>query len=82
MTDACGREVAFILGPGNGADNSAAPALLDKLPPPARLLAGKGYDASSLRERLAASKTAAVIPTTRSRKTPIPYDAVAYTWPP
>ena len=78
MTDACGRAVAFILGPGNGADISAAPALLDKMPPPTRLLADKGYDANSLRERLAASKTKAVIPSTRSRKTPIPYDAVAY----
>ena len=48
------------------------------MPPPTRLLADKGYDANSLRERLAASKTKAVIPSTRSRKTPIPYDAVAY----
>ena len=91
LTDACGRAVAFILGPGNGADISAAPALLDKLPPPTRLLApshglqtnhcratDKGYDANSLRARLAASKTEAVIPSTRSRRTPIPYDAVAY----
>ena len=78
LTDACGRAVAFILGPGNHADISAVPALLDKMPPPTRLLADKGYDANSLRERLAASKTEAVIPSTRSRKTPIPYDAVAY----
>lgn len=70
--------MAFILGPGNGADISAAPALLDKMPPPARLLADKGYDASSLRTRLAASATEAVIPSTRSRKTPIPSDELAY----
>lgn len=48
------------------------------MPPPKRLLADKGYDANSLRERLATSKTEAVIPSTRSRKTPNPYDAVAY----
>lgn len=78
MTDACGRAVAFILSPGNCADISAAPALLDKSPPPARLLADKGYDANSLRARLKASKTEAVIPSTRSRKAPIPYDEVAY----
>ncbi len=48
------------------------------MPAPARLLADKGYDANSLRARLAASKTEAVIPSTRSRKIPIPYDAVAY----
>lgn len=70
--------MAFTLGPGNGADISAAPALLDKLPAPARLLADKGYDAGSLRRRLATTNTEAVIPSTRSRKTPIPYDAEAY----
>ena len=70
--------MAFILGPGNGADISSAPTLLDKMPPPARLLADKGYDANSLRERLAAMKTEAVIPSTRSRNIPIPYDANAY----
>lgn len=69
---------AFILGPGNGADISSAPALLDRMPAPARLLADKGYDANSLRARLAATKTEAVIPSTRARKTPIPYDAEAY----
>lgn len=70
--------MAFLLGPGNNADISAAPALLDKLPPPARLLADKGYDANSLRARLAASATEAVIPSTRSRKRPIPHDVAAY----
>ena len=70
--------MAFTLGPGNGADISAAPALLDKVPAPARLLADKGYDAGSLRRRLAETKTEAVIPSTRSRKTPIPYDVEAH----
>ncbi len=67
--------MAFILSPGNCTDISAAPALLDKMPPPARLLADKGYDANSLRARLKATKTEAIIPSTRSRKTPIPHDA-------
>jgi transposase len=70
--------VAFVLSPGNLADISAAPALLDRMPPPARLLADKGYDANSLRRRLAASTTEAVIPSTRSRKRPIPYDTERY----
>ena len=43
-----------------------------------RLLADRGYDANSLRRRLRASTTEAVIPSTRSRKTPIPHDAAAY----
>lgn len=36
------------------------------------------YHANSLRDRLAASETEAVIPSTRSRKAQIPYDADAY----
>lgn len=70
--------MAFLLSPGNCADISAAPALLDKMPAPSRLLADKGYDANSLRQRLATTKTEAVIPSTRSRKIPIPYDVEAY----
>jgi transposase len=70
--------VAFTLSPGNHADISEAPALLDKCPAPSRLLADKGYDANSLRDRLAETKTEAVIPSTRSRKAPIPDDAEAY----
>lgn len=70
--------MAFTLSPGNHADISEAPALLDKCPAPSRLLADKGYDANSLRDRLAETKTEAVIPSTRSRKAPIPDDAEAY----
>jgi putative transposase len=78
LTDGCGRAVAFSLSPGNWADISAAPALLDKRPPPARLLADRRSDANSLRARLAASASEAVIPSTRSRKVSIPYDAIAH----
>jgi len=47
------------------------------MPSPRRLLADKGYDANSLRLRLARERTEAVIPSTRSRNAPIPYDAIA-----
>lgn len=70
--------MAITLSPGNHADITEAPALLDKCPPPARLLADKGCDANSLRDRLAATETEAVIPSTRSRKTPIPHHADVY----
>lgn len=70
--------MAFTLSPGNHADISEAPALLDQCPAPTRLLADKGYDANSLRDRLAATETEAVIPSTRSRKRPIKYDEDAY----
>jgi transposase len=44
------------------------------MPPPRRLIADKGYDANHLRAALAQQQTEAVIPSTRSRKHPIPYD--------
>ena len=43
-----------------------------------RLIADKGYDANSLRNSLKAQQTEAVIPSTTSRKRPIPYDRQAY----
>ncbi len=48
------------------------------MPAPRRLLADRGYDANSLRAALARDGTEAVIPSTRSRKRPIPHDAHAY----
>ena len=45
---------------------------------PRRLIADKGYDANSLRSSLKAQQTEAVIPSTTSRKRPIPYDRQAY----
>ena len=39
----------------------------------------KGYDANRLPARLKNSETIAVIPATRSRKVPIPHDALAHT---
>ncbi len=70
--------MAFSLTPGNVADITAAPALLSAMPAPRRLIADKGYDANSLRWTLSSDHTEAVIPSTRSRKAPIPFDAVAY----
>ena len=78
LTDEHGRVAAFSLTPGNVADISAAPDLLASRPAPRRLIADKGYDAMSLRPSLAERRTEAVIPSTRSRKRPIPHDPVAY----
>ncbi len=68
----------LVLTPGNIADITAAPALLAALPPGARLIADKGYDANSLRRRLDRSGTEAVIPSTMSRNIPYPLDQAAY----
>lgn len=68
----------LLLTPGNIADISVAPSVLAVAGPLTRLIADKGYDANSLRRSLADTGAEAVIPSTASRKRPIPYDRVAY----
>ena len=68
----------LLLSPGNVNDIAMAPALLEGTGAITRLIADKGYDANSLRRLLADQEAEAVIPSTASRKRPIPYDLVAY----
>ena len=55
-----------------------AAALVRAAGPFRRLLADRGYDANHLRNLLAERGAEAVIPSTTSRRAPIPYDIVAY----
>src|SRR5690606_36101401 len=64
--------------PGNINDGTMAAALLAKAGPLAQLIADKAYDAGSLRRKHAEKGAEAVIPSTASRKVPIPHDRVAY----
>lgn len=50
--------------------------LLDCVARPRRLLADKAYDADSLRNWLKQRKVKAVVPSTASRRTPYPLDAL------
>ena len=75
--DTLGRSVRFLIAPGQSHDILAVPALLEGHTPKA-VLADLAYDANSLRQHLDRIGAAAVIPSTRSRKTPIPNDAVVY----
>ena len=59
-------------------DISMAAALIQAAGPIRRLLADKGYDADHLRKLLAEQGAEAVIPSTTSRRAPIPYDTLAY----
>lgn len=68
----------LLLSAGNINDISMAEALIQSAGPFRRLLADKGYDATHLRRRLAERGAEAVIPSTASRKAPIPYDTRAY----
>ena len=78
LADAFGRPVAFILTPGNTADNIVAPALLDTVPAPYRLLGDKAYDTDAIRLLLKQRQIEAVIPSSARRTRPIPLDRTAY----
>ena len=67
-----------MLSAGNTNDIRMAAALVNAAGPIRRLMADRGYDASHLRQLLARQGTEAVIPSTTSRRVPIPHDAVAY----
>ena len=68
----------LLLSAGNTNDIAMARALVEAAGPARRLIADRGYDANHLREFLAARDTEVVIPSTTSRRAPIPYDAEAY----
>lgn len=75
--DTLGRPIRFLIAPGQSHDILAIPALLEGHRPKA-VLADRAYDANSLRARLAEIGAEAVIPSTRSRKTPIPHNPLIY----
>jgi len=75
--DGLGRPVRFVIAAGQSHDILAVPALLQGQTP-AAVLADRAYDANSLRNHLQQIGAKAVIPSTRSRRTPIPYDPTLY----
>lgn len=75
--DSLGRPVRFLIAPGQSHDILAVPALLEGHSPTA-VLADRAYDANTLRRYLDQIGAKAVIPSTRSRKAPIPHDPSLY----
>jgi transposase len=78
LVDERGRPRVLLLSAGNINDISMAHALIQAAGPFHKLLADRGYDADHLRRALAERGAEAVIPSTTSRKAPIPYDTLAY----
>jgi transposase len=78
LTDDDGRPRVLLLSPGNINDIRMAGDLVLAAGPIRRLIADRGYDANHLRTLLAERGAEAVIPSTTSRKAPIPYDRDAY----
>jgi transposase len=59
-------------------DIMVARALIGKAGPIPGLIADRGYDANHLRRFLTERRATVVIPSTTSRKRPIPHDPIAY----
>ncbi len=78
LTDGQGRPRVLLLTPGNINDGTMAAALLANAGRLARLIADKAYDSDALRRKLAECGAEAVIPSTASRKAPIPHDRSTY----
>jgi len=76
LADALGRPLKVILTPGQAHDVTAAPALLDGAE--GSVIADRGYDTNEVRALIAEAGMQAVIPSRRSRKTPIPHDPTLY----
>ena len=77
LADALGRPLRVLLTPGQTHDLKGAPALLEGIEGGA-VIADKGYDSNDLRALIADAGMQAVIPSKRSRRTPIPHDRTLY----
>jgi transposase len=75
VCDTLGRPLRFLLTAGQRHDSLTAKALLEGFQAD---LADKAYDNNDLRQAVAAMDAQAVIPSTRSRKVPIPHDETIY----
>lgn len=78
MTDEAGRPRVLLISAGNINDMTMAPALIEVAGPFTRLIADRGYDSNAIRALIAQRGAEAVIPSTASRRAPIPYDRDAY----
>jgi transposase len=78
VCDGQGRPVVLLLTEGQASDHRGAALLLQKLPPARELIADRGHDSGHFRAALAERGITACIPSTRSRKVPIPHDATLY----
>jgi transposase len=69
----------LLLSAGNVSDMTMAAALIDAAAGRFnRLIADKGYDSNAIRAAIAAHGAEVVIPSTASRRAPIPYDRITY----
>ena len=68
----------MLLTEGQMSDHKGAALMLPALPPARELIGDRGYDSGWFRAALAARGIEPCIPSTRSRKAPLPYDKALY----
>ena len=68
----------MLLTEGQMSDHRGAALMLGALPRARVLIGDRGYDSRGFRDALAARGTDACIPSSRSRKIPIPHDPAVY----
>ena len=68
----------LLLSEGQMSDHRGAAMMLSALPPARELLADRGYDSNRFRANLIERGIIPCIPSTRSRKVPLPYDKELY----
>ena len=68
----------LLLTEGQASDHRGAALMLPRLPAARELIADRGYDSAHFRAELEGRGIAACIPSTRSRKVPIPHDTALY----
>ena len=68
----------LLVSAGNINDMTMAAALIEAAGQFDRLIADKGYDTNAIRALVESRGAQAVIPSTASRRAPIPYDRDAY----
>jgi transposase len=78
VCDGQGRPLVLLLSEGQMSDHKGARLIVDALPPARELIADRGYDSDWFRAVLADKGIAPCIPSTKSRKAPLPYDAALY----
>jgi putative transposase len=72
VCDGHGRPLVLLLSEGQMSDHKGARLVLEALPSAATLIADRGYDSNWFRA------IEPCIPSTRSRKSPLPYDVALY----
>jgi transposase len=78
VCDGQGRPLMLLLSEGQMSDHKGARLVLDALPPASALIADRGYDSDWFRDALTGKGIEPCIPSTKSRTSPLPYDATLY----